>query len=289
MATTYEFILWPNCRNNCTFCFQKEQLRCGKLKLLSIEEMEKSIETTMLYLSTYLPKGSNVMLVGGELFDTPQLHASLRTLLGMTTYLMAEQVIEELYVNTNLIYRQLSPVYHLLEMCEKCGVMDRLHLTTSYDFDGRFKNGTDTLMLRNLFDIPKSFHSCKLYVNTMLSKTCCEKILSKQFSVKWFSEWYKCYVNLIPYIELIPELTATRSEIIRTLQVVEEEMPGYVSDYITRMDINQDKRVLQYNSATNEFDDCSCETAPCGHSINFQRYSSNGSCYVCDMKRAFGL
>ena len=71
--------------------------------------------------------------------------------------------------------------------------------------------------------------------------------------------------------------------------VYPKEIPGYVTDYLTRLDINQEKRVYQYNPDKDLLEDCSCVTLPCGHAVNFARYSSSGTCYICDMKLAFGL
>lgn len=289
MTPTYEFILWPNCRNNCTFCFQKEQLRCGRATLFSVEDMEKSLAATAIYITTCLRRGVNVMLVGGELFDTPQVHGSLCELLRITVRLLAYGTINELYVNTNLIYKNLDPIRYLLCSCREAKVLERVHFTTSYDFDGRFRGNTEKLMLSNLQTVAETFPDCRIFVNTMLSREACTRILEGTFSVKQFSEQYHCYVNLIPYIELIPEITAPRGLIVQALKKVDEELPGYVADYLMRIDINQEKHVLQYNRQLDTFDDLSCGIASCGHSVNFQRYSSNGSCFVCDMKQAFGL
>lgn len=289
MASTYEFILWPNCRNNCSFCFQKKQLREGKLHSFSYEDKEKAILDTMLLLGRNFQNGNDVMLTGGELFDDPQIHPLLTQFLDLVVYYLHTGVINELYINTNLIYKKIAPVTHFLFLCEQSKVLDRVHFTTSYDFDGRFKNGTDTLMLKNLAHVYNACPKTRIFVNTMLSKTTCNRIILKEFSVKQFSEQYHCYVNLLPYIELIPNITASRSLIVRALQTVDEELPGYVSDYLTRLDVNQKKHVYCYNPITRDYEYASCQLAKCGHSENFKRYSSAGTCYVCDMKRVFGL
>lgn len=289
MKATYEFILWPNCHNNCTFCFQKEQLRQGKLHLFSYEDKEKAILDTMLLLGTNFQNGNDVMLTGGELFDDPQIHPLLKDFFDLVAYYLHVGVINELYLNTNLIYKKLEPITHFLFICEQGEVLDKVHFTTSYDFDGRFKNGTEQLMLKHLNTVSRMFSKARIFVNTMLSKTTCERILSGEFSVKSFSERYNCYVNLLPYIQLIPQITASRSLIVQTLQKVDEEIPGYVNDYLVRLDVNQEKHVYCYNPMTREYEYSSCALAECGHSENFRRYSDSGTCYVCDMKRVFGL
>lgn len=289
MSATYELVLWPNCKNNCTFCFQKAQMRAGKLSPFSLETKEKSISEAILFLTTQVPNGSHVMVAGGELFDDTKIFSSLKNLFEIVAYLMIEKIINEVYVNTNLIYKRMDGVIDFLEIFKAHGLLDRLHFTTSYDFDGRFRNGTEQLMLQNLQAIVNAYELPRAYVNTMLSRQACEKIISGEFSVKAFSEQYRSYINLIPYIELIPEITAPRSLIVKALQTVDNELPGYVSDYLTRLDVNQIKHVHQFNPILGEFENCSCELSSCGHSINYRRYSPAGSCYVCDMKQAFGL
>lgn len=283
---TYEFILWPNCRNHCSFCFQKEQLRQGKIHELTFENMRKSM-TLAAYEMSQIPRGSHVMLVGGELFDSPQIHFSLSNLLNYVLDLMENGQIGEFYLNTNLIYKRLDPVLEFLSVAESKGLFPRLHFTTSYDFDGRFVPATHRLMLKNLEEIAKTFQDLPIYINTMLSKRCCEAILSNTFLVPLFAQTFHAYVNLIPYIELIPQLTASRTAIVQTLQKVDSQLPGYIADYLARLDLNQEKYVLQFIDG--KFLDCSCPLAPCGHAQNFTRYSNSGTCYVCDMKRVFGL
>ena len=288
MTATYEMILWPNCRNNCSFCFQKEQIRQGNLQEFTIREQRKSLTKFVNFLIDKIPLKSNLMIVGGELFDTPDLHPSLNATLFFVASFM-KYGINELYLNTNLIYKKLTPILYFLENCEERGVLNKVHFTTSYDFDGRFRNGTDTLMLSNLKKIRAVYPQCPTYVNVMLSKACCEKILSGEFSVREFSKEYGVYVNLIPYIELIPELTAERSLIVRALQKVDNELPGYIFDYLARLDLNQEKRVFQFKPRLGKFVNCSCKNAACGHSENFARYSSKGTCYICDMRAVFGV
>ena len=290
MNLTYEFVLWPNCHNDCSFCFQKEQIRRGVLRTLTDDEYAKSVTRVIEFLhAASYTYGSNVMLVGGELFDYSPCMQALHPLLKEVISLLKNGSINELYLNTNLIYKQIYMVFAFIQNCKDADVISKLHFTTSYDFDGRFCKGTENLMLRNLQALTNSYPECPVYVNTMLSKRACELIVHGKFSVREFASRYKCYVNLIPYIELIPEITAERSLIIKALQKVDQEIPGYVTDYLTRLDINQEKRVYQYNPDKDLLEDCSCATLPCGHAVNFARYSRGSTCYICDMKLVFGL
>ena len=145
------------------------------------------------------------------------------------------------------------------------------------------------MMLLNLHTIRCLFPDCPIFVNTILTRPTCELILSGKFDVKDFSEKYGCYVNLLPYIQLVPDITAPRSLLVKTLQHVDEQIPGYLSDYLTRLDINQEKCVMQFNAQSGRYEECTCDFAECGHSVNFRKYSDSGTCYVCDMKRVFGV
>ena len=199
---------------------------------------------------------------------------------------MLNDVIDILYINTNLIYKDLTGVIDFLTLIKDNKLLDRIRFTTSYDLAGRFRDKeTELTMLNNLKTIRELFKDMGIVVNTILTKQVCEAIINKTFDITKFMKEYNCWVNLLPYIVLDKSLTPTRSQIIKTLKLVDQENEGYLNKYVPNMSITQEKWLYMYKN--DEFQFCSCELAECGHSVNFKRYSDKGTCFCCDLKEIF--
>lgn len=281
----FEFLLWNNCNNNCKFCFQK-QFNDN----MDLEQRKRSINKVLeFYNSKEFIKGSHVLLMGGEIFDSPQIFNELNHLFDVTVDMMVNNDIEVLYINTNLIYKKLDGLIHLLDLIQKHNLFDRLKFTTSYDVDGRFNEKTEQLMLNNLKLIKQSYPEIRIVANSMLSNKLCDLILNDQINIPDFTKRYNLdWVNLIPYIVLIESISAPRSKIFKTLKHIDDQIPGYISKYIHNFDLKQDKLLYKYNHHNDKFEFCSCDYLPCGHAENFKKYSRSGSCFVCDLKTMFG-
>ena len=72
MKKIYEFLLWNNCSNNCTFCHQRAHERKINDKILTPEEQIESLLCCQHFLDTDFEKGNHILLVGGEIFDITQ-------------------------------------------------------------------------------------------------------------------------------------------------------------------------------------------------------------------------
>jgi hypothetical protein len=94
-------------------------------------------------------------------------------------------------------------------------------------------------MLYNLKNVKDRYADINIVTNIILTKIVCEAIINDNFSIKEFSEKYKCYINLLPYIIYNTELTASRSLIFKALKKVSEEIPDYLPYYIQNISINQ--------------------------------------------------
>lgn len=280
----YEFLLWENCKNNCIFCHQK-----NKYHPLQFQQQIRSIEKVKEFISSEkFISDSHILIVGGELFDSKPVFEYMKSLFDFIVDNMKSNKIDLFYINTNLIYKDLSCVYYLLDLIKANNMFDRLKFTSSYDYAGRFaNNASEKLMLDNLTKIKKDYPECHIVVNTMLTNKSCELIINKDISILEFSQKYDVYVNLIPYIILGDSLTATRSQIFSALKVVDMEIPGYLDYYINNMDINQSKHLYSYDVINDCLKYVSCALGDCGHSINFKRYSAKGGCYICDLKKVF--
>lgn len=283
MKKIYEFLLWDNCSNNCKFCWQRENPRIyDHLKRVEIlTEVENFIK------SDKFEKGSHILVCGGEVFDKPSDFSALNSFFSNRVQDMLNGVVDLLYINTNLIYTNIKGVYDMLTQLQQAGLISKVRFTTSYDIEGRFKNERDrTLMLTNLKTLKQKFPNLPIVVNTILTKQACGAILSNKFDVGQFMSDYDCWINFIPYIVLDNELTAPRELIFKTLNYVNGKCPGYLERYVPNMCIEQEKWLYMYKN--NEFQFCSCKLSDCGHSENFKKYSSGGTCFCCDLQYVFG-
>lgn len=278
----YEFLLWDNCNNNCSFCFQRESPR-----LFNKEKRKFILDEVISFInSNKFVKGSHILICGGEIFDKSNDFDILIPFFTTLCNYMNEGIIDLLYLNTNLIYSDLKPLITVLNLINDNKLFDRLKFTTSYDLKGRFKKKEDEeLMLSNLDFIMTTYSECKTVVNTILTKQVCEAILDDSFNLNSFMNKYRCWINLIPYIVLDKELMGTRQQIFKALKKVDDIVPGYLEKYIPNMSIEQEKLLYMYKD--NAFQFCSCKIAECGHSINFKRYSDKGTCFCCDLKEIF--
>lgn len=279
----YEFLLWDNCTNNCSFCFQRENPR-----IFNKSKRQEILDETLSFIqSDKFEKGSHILICGGEIFDKPQDSLQLNHFFTKIISLMLNDIIDLLYINTNLIYKDKCCLDFLLRNIKANNLFDRLKFTTSYDLVGRFKTKeSEELMLQNLTWVKNIYPDCKVVVNTILTKQVCNAILNRSFSIKDFIQKYKCWVNLLPYIIYNKELSATRGEIFSALKEVDKDVSGYLDYYIPNMSITQEKLLYLYKDGKFEF--CSCKMAECGHSINFKRYSDKGTCFCCDLKEILG-
>lgn len=281
----FEFLLWNNCNNNCKFCFQKQQHND-----ISLYSKKRSIDKVLeFYHCSRFISGSHVLLMGGEIFDCPTIFNDLYRLFDTTIDLMVNNEIDTLYINTNLIYKKLDGLTYLLDLISTNHLFDRFKFTTSYDVDGRFNDKTEALMLSNLQYIKTRYRDIHIVVNSMVSNKMCDLILTDQFDIRDFISKYQLdWVNLIPYIININGISAPRNKIFKTLNYVNNIIPGYLNKYINNLDLKQDKNLFKYNEKTDQLEFCSCDYLPCGHSENFKRYSDCDSCFVCDIKAMFG-
>lgn len=279
----YEFLVWDNCHNNCKFCFQRE-----KPRLFNLNMREHILNETLKFIeSDKFIKGSHILICGGEVFDNVSDIKILDTFFQDIIKKMNENIIDLLYINTNLIYKDITALNNFLNLVEKNNLFERLKFTTSYDFEGRFKNEEDReLMLSNLKWIKKQYPDTRIVTNTILTKPVCNMIIDGKYDIRDFMEEYQCYVNLIPYIVLDRNLMPTRNELFKALNIIEKQAEGYLSRWIANLDLKQQKWLYMFKDGQFQF--CSCDwDDDCGHAVNFKRYSDSGHCFVCDLKELF--
>lgn len=278
----YEFLLWDNCNNNCKFCFQRQNSRIFNLK-----QREQILNTVIQFLnSSNYQRNSHILICGGEIFDNINNVNILDNFFKKIISLMNNNIIDLLYINTNLIYQNKTILYNFLNLIQENKLFNRLKFTTSFDLYGRFKNQySKNLMLNNLIQIKKKYIDINIVTNIILTKIICNNIINKTFSIKQFMKKYNCLVNLIPYIIYTNELIADRNQIFKALKTVFIQNPQYIDYYIYNISINQQKKLYIYKN--NQLIYKSCKMSQCGHSVNFKRYSNKNTCFCCDLQELF--
>lgn len=284
MKPIYEFLLWDNCSNNCKFCFQRKNPR-----LYSLDEQQSILKQTLNYLNSdkYL-ENSHILLVGGELFDNTARFSMFSAFFDEIVKMLLDNKIDLLYLNTNLCYDKdcVDMLVSILQQFDKNDLFDRLKFTTSYDIAGRFSDNTrEELFLRNIRLLTTRFPNLKIVANSILTNEFCDSILSDTFDLFEFLEKNKISANLIPYIILDTALAPSRKLVFQTIQKLYQEKPEFIRSWIENLDLKQPRKMFYFKN--NIWNSCECSVSDCGHSVNFKRYSSANSCFVCDIKEVF--
>lgn len=121
-----------------------------------------------------------MLFVGGELFDDSRRKGFLIRLFDKVSYLLENDMIDQLFINTNLLYDIdcLSTVIEILKNIELHGCIHKIHFTTSFDKKGRFRNETSVeVFFRNLQEIRNRFSALNIFVNMILTNELCQDIL----------------------------------------------------------------------------------------------------------------
>lgn len=309
MKKIYEFLLWNNCNNNCTFCHQRSyQKKCSD-KILNPQEQIESINECKNFLKTEFEKGNHILLVGGEIFDTlnEKVQESLKSLFDQVISQMLSEEIDLLYLNTNLLYQNTDLLYYFLDRIDCHNLFNRLHFTTSYDIKGRFNcQKSEMLFYKNLKTLTDTYKDIKVIVNTVLTNNACKRICEDwfgadfllehlknqektQFTIKDWIDYFRVDINTIPYIKLdseeAPEMP-TRNTVFETLLHIDTIIPGYLETYANNISLKQEKLLFEYNKTQKKYIYCSSKNSDCGHSENFKlSFSDSDKCFPCEVKK----
>lgn len=310
MKKIYEFLLWNNCSNNCTFCHQRAHERKIDDKILTPKEQIESLLTCKEFLnSDRFEDGNHILLVGGEIFDTKHFEVKivLRDLLIQILDWMLIDKIDLFYINTNLLYKDTDLLLNFLNVVQERNLFNRLKFTTSYDTVGRFTNKErELLFYKNLKYLTDTYQDIHIVVNTVLTKETCKRIQEDRFgadylleylqkqekstcTIKDWMDYFKVQINTIPYIrlpyDLAPEMP-TKAMVFDTLLHVDEIIPGYLKDYAENIALKQEKDLFEYNKMTKTFKYCSSSLSECGHSVNFKlSFADSNKCFPCEIQK----
>jgi hypothetical protein len=297
---TREFLLWSNCPNNCKFCWQR--IFDDKATWLNEEQKVKSVSLCKDDILSH-PEPCDMLIVGGEVFcdQGAKVNEELSKLFEAVADKVHKGEIRFLYANTSLIYDNKVNLVSLFEAFD--GIEDSLKFTTSYDLSGRFNRKVESglteddrfgLFYDNLKFIDTNYPRINTVVNTIVTKAVADAVLrpkagEEPYNTHWFLDEYPntvVDVNLIPYIPIKGDtsLDIRFSENVKVLEEAEKRYPGYLIDYVQRLDYNQDKLLLEYRSDKG-YVERTAGAMPCGHNENFNLVSRADDCYICRLKQ----
>ena len=278
----YEFIVWDNCSNNCTFCWQKQHYNC-----LNVEQQIQSLCLVKEKLNNIQDNSYHVLLVGGELFDIKN-SAVCNMLIDVfkdIKHKMDLNIVEFLYVNTNLLNTNIQLLDKFLTIFT--GSYNKLKFTTSYDKKGRFLTLDAEKKWQELICNIKTKHKdLDIVVNVILTNEVCQQIINNEFDPVFEFDKLKCKVNLIPYVAVYQKLTPTRNIVFSALKQLEISHQEFIEAYVKDMNLNQQRHIYKYANGKLEY--ASAKNNICGHCENFSLYSvTDKSCFICDLNTIF--
>lgn len=292
----YEFVMWQNCNNECSFCFLRynqdyhQHLLNDSEKILALNKVIEFLK------SDKFERGSHVLIAGGELFYqrySDAVYAKFKELTDLIVEYIKNGDIDILYLNSNLLFDDLSDIktlflYPLIEN----NLISHIHFTTSYDRYGRYANKQkEEQFLRNLkllVDEFKEVPEFPIYVNCILTAPLCDDIVSGKFNRREFvkSHYNRIYVNFLPYIPFDKSIEPTDNLIFKTLLYIKQDDEVYFDYYINNFLLDQERIVFEYNKFTDSLENHTAEINPkCGHLKSFTKFRDGEKCLLCNYKK----
>lgn len=291
MYPIYEFLPWNNCKNSCAFCHQKANKNKYPEKFLTAEEKLKSLKQIREFFSTKISSPFfHILFMGGELFDTELPHKvqnELQHLANDVVEKMNNGTIGLCYLNTNLIYSDLSLLISFLDIFAQKNLEHRVKFTTSYDVAYRYKSIKDRYLVEeNMLNICYRYPRMPKVANSILTDLACDFFFVNPNFLEKFTTMYGFEINLIPYICLHKNIAPCRKSIHNLLMKLEATYPGFLNNYVRNLSLSQEHILWEFNGK--ELVNVSSNNAECGHSVNFQKvYADDTRCFICDCINLF--
>ena len=168
--TQYQFELWEECNNNCSFCYLGERNKHtpNEKKLHNLEKVKQ----TILDKSLYTEKGIDCLAyIGGEFFqgqlNTPEIKSAFMDIMKITSDLISNGTIKETWICATLTIGNQDDLYETLELFPD---KSKVWILTSYDTIGRFH--TPKMLndwKQNLINLRYKFPELKINCTSILT------------------------------------------------------------------------------------------------------------------------
>lgn len=193
MKNNIQFELWKNCTNGCDFCFNKG-LPCSTKedKIRILKEVKYRLER--LNYEYY----DKIGLIGGELFgnqlEDDEVFKEFYKLFELCIYLLQDKKINQINFTSNLLAKDNSRMYQILDLIKLSGLLNRFELCTSFDTKYRFK-GNFTIWHYNMLYVKQNYPELQTHIEILPTQDFCEKCLSGEFNYEWFKETYDSAID----------------------------------------------------------------------------------------------
>lgn len=189
-----QFELWKNCSNGCDFCFNKG-LPCStkedKIRIL------KEVKYRLVRLNyDYYDK---IGFIGGELFgnqiEDEVVFKEFYKLFELCIYLLQDGKINQINFTSNLLAKDNTKMYIILDLIKSSGLLHKFELCTSWDSKYRFKRGNLSIWHKNLTYIKENYSELQTHIEILPTQHFCEMCLSGGFNYDKFKAIYKSAID----------------------------------------------------------------------------------------------
>ena len=192
-----QYQLWPNCNNNCKFCFNRgtppfSTAECKQ----NIQDIASFIREK--YIGEYV---ADLSLIGGEVFDTQlddqEVKEEFYNLMHLCKQKISTGNMRRILVCTALLFDIRKQLVPYLDFMKQLGIIDHLMLCTSYDLAYRFKTvEAEQLWKRNMKAL-NSRRDIAVHTEMILTQFAIDAILDGSFSIKDFEIEYCTRIDFI--------------------------------------------------------------------------------------------
>lgn len=284
LVPMHEFLLWNNCNNNCSFCYQKEYGIGGDNPndfTLSSLEKQKSISEYKALLQSIIERESvfDLLLVGGELFPIEtDVKSGFFNLVDEIHNYIIQGKIRYLYLNTNLLYDDTQDLTTLLD--KLCDYHENLKFTTSFDFAGRFHTSSQKILfLQNLLYISSTYPKLHIVCNTIITTGLFSAIKNNNNVLLEMENKYNIEIFLLPYNPYCKALELSDKQILELLFMLTERDKARLFNCMQNLQLNQLRKLYKYSRIKNEIVHIPAKYNNCSHPSAWAMFSDE--CILC--------
>ena len=273
-----QFELWKQCSLGCKFCYNNGIPR----RRDKIASMQKVLD---ILNSPEVDKYTDFGIIGGEFFngeiDTPEVKEYFYKIIENFIDKVNKGIAKRCLVTTSLMFDDNTELLEFCNYLKEANVEDKFMICTSYDLAGRFndkklKNWQDNMILLHLL-----YPNIRLHVETIVTQTFLEAVLSGQFDIKQFNKTYHCFTNyMLPMTgysnlyknmkdfedRLLPNFFPRRETFLEFLQYTHE------NQILTRDDLENFVNIINHSDTCyTSFDDKDFYLMEDRHNLEYKR------------------
>lgn len=309
--TQYQFELWEECNQQCSFCYLGERNRHtpDEKKLHNLVKTKE----TILDKSLYTEKGIDCLAyIGGEFFqgqlNTPEIKEKFLEIMKITSDLISNGTLKETWICATLTRENQSDLYETLDLFSD---KSKVWILTSYDTIGRFHIASQYQNWKhNIHLLRNKFPDLKMNCTSIITEDFIDKYLNDDLEVISFLKRHDVtlflkpaygirsdeFDNILKQDKDIPNFFPTRKKFLAFLfkyKHSESEFMydklfniEYRSEYLETFTDGNDNLNHRIKDSSQESHNNELPILPCGHSSQYAIYIDEpDKCVICDKER----